>query len=279
MQYKKITIRLTPYDETASQILMAQMGDLGFDSFEETPDGFIGYAQIANYVEGSLTSLQTLVEGVSFSFDEDVVEDEDWNKEWEENYFKPIVIDGRCRIRSPFQEADSSMQYEIVIDPKMSFGTGYHETTTMMLQYLMEKDFIGKRILDMGCGTGILGIMARLRLSGEVDCVDIDEWCYRNTTDNVALNGVDGINVILGGADVLPQQPLYDVVIANINRNILVNDMHFYARCLKSGGQMFLSGFYTADAEIVVCEAQRFGLSLVERKEINDWNGLMLVKA
>lgn len=278
MQYKKVTIKLSPMDEIASQVMMAQMGDAGFDSFEELEDGFIAYAQINNYIQGSLNNLQPFVEGVSFSMQEDIVEDQDWNKEWEENYFKPIVIDGRCRIRSPFHEADNNVEFEVIINPQMSFGTGYHETTTMMIEYIMEKNINGLHVLDMGCGTGILGIMAIKCGASSVDCVDIDEWCYRNTLENISLNNVNGINTILGGAEVLPDSPEYDLVIANINRNILVNDMAHYAASLKHGGHMQLSGFYDADAEVVLREAERFGLKLVERKEINDWNGLYLVK-
>ncbi|MCQ2228780.1 MAG: 50S ribosomal protein L11 methyltransferase [Bacteroidales bacterium] len=278
MQYKKVTVVLTPYDETASDIVMAQMGELGFDSFEETEGGFIGYAQISNYTEGTLATLSTYVEGVSMTIEEDIIEDQDWNKEWEENYFKPIVIGGKCRIRSPFHEADPSMQYEIIINPQMSFGTGYHETTTMMMEYLMEKDITGKSVLDMGCGTGILGIMAIMRGAQAVDCVDIDEWCYNNTLENISLNSLNGITTILGGAEVLGKEPKYDLVVANINRNILTRDMHLYAQTLKPGAQMMLSGFYSEDADIVLKEAQRFGLSLVEKKVMNNWNGLFLQK-
>lgn len=278
MQYKKVTVVLTPYDETASDIVMAQMGELGFDSFEETEGGFIGYAQISNYTEGTLATLSTYVEGVSMTIEEDIIEDQDWNKEWEENYFKPIVIGGKCRIRSPFHEADPSMQYEIIINPQMSFGTGYHETTTMMMEYLMEKDITGKSVLDMGCGTGILGIMGIMRGAQAVDCVDIDEWCYNNTLENISLNSLNGITTILGGAEVLGKEPKYDLVIANINRNILTRDMHLYAQTLKPGAQMMLSGFYSEDADIVLKEAQRFGLSLVEKKVMNNWNGLFLQK-
>lgn len=278
MQYKKVTVVLTPYDETASDIVMAQMGELGFDSFEETEGGFIGYAQISNYTEGTLATLSTYVEGVSMTIEEDIIEDQDWNKEWEENYFKPIVIGGKCRIRSPFHEADPSMQYEIIINPQMSFGTGYHETTTMMMEYLMEKDITGKSVLDMGCGTGILGIMAIMRGAQAVDCVDIDEWCYNNTLENISLNSLNGITTILGGAEVLGKEPRYDLIVANINRNILTRDMHLYAQTLKPGAQMMLSGFYSEDADIVLKEAQRFGLSLVEKKVMNNWNGLFLQK-
>ena len=269
---------LTPYDETAADIVMAQMGEIGFDSFEEIEGGFIGYAQMNNFSDGSLETLSPYVDGVAMALEEDVVEDQDWNKEWEENYFKPIVIAGKCRIRSPFHEADPSMMYEIIINPQMSFGTGYHETTTMMMEYLMEKDIAGLSVLDMGCGTGILGIMAIMRGAKAVDCVDIDEWCYKNTLENIDLNNIKGITTILGGAEALGGEPKYDLVVANINRNILTRDMHLYARTLKPGALMMLSGFYTEDADIVLQEAQRFGIRLVEKKVMNNWNGLFLKK-
>ena len=278
MQYKKVSIRLTPYNETAAALLTAQMGEIGFDSFEDTAEGIIGYAMESNYNEALLSELNPMVDGVSIQYSIETIADEDWNKEWEQNQFKPIVIANKCRIRSPYHDADKSIEYEIVIDPQMSFGTGYHETTTMMIEYLLEKNISNTTVLDMGCGTGILGIMAAKRGAQKVDCIDIDEWCYKNTQNNAKLNQVSNINIELGDASLLTTANKYDIIMANINRNILLADMQHYVNALKKGGTMMLSGFYTADANIVEAEAKRFGLQLVETKVLNDWNALYLSK-
>jgi len=275
MNYKKVTITLTPYSETAIDILTAQMGEIGFDSFEETDNGVIGYAMENNFDADKLTGLTPLIDNIKMQYTIDTIPDEDWNKEWEENYFKPIVIGGKCRIRSPFHETDKNIPYEIIINPQMSFGTGYHETTTMMIEYLLEKEIANKDVLDMGCGTGILGIMASMRGAKTVDCIDIDEWCYKNTIENAQLNNRTNITTIHGGAEVLNNKH-YDIIIANINRNILIENLAKYATVLKKGGTMMLSGFYTADSEAIVAEAKRLGLRLVETKVMNDWNGLLL---
>lgn len=275
MNYKKVTITLTPYSETAIDILTAQMGEIGFDSFEETDNGVIGYAMENNFDADKLTGLTPLIDNIKMQYTIDTIPDEDWNKEWEENYFKPIVIGGKCRIRSPFHETDKNIPYEIIINPQMSFGTGYHETTTMMIEYLLEKEIANKDVLDMGCGTGILGIMASMRGAKTVDCIDIDEWCYKNTIENAQLNNRTNITTIHGGAEVLSNKH-YDIIIANINRNILIENLAKYATVLKKRGTMMLSGFYTADSEAIVAEAKRLGLRLVETKVMNDWNGLLL---
>ena len=276
MIYKKLSVQLTPYNEDASQIMMAQLGECGFDTFTETETGFEAYAAADNVSPMFELAIVSVVEGVKVEWTMDDVEDQDWNQQWEENSFKPICIDGRCRIRSPYHEPDDSVEYEVVINPKMSFGTGYHETTTMMVKYIMENDMAQKVVLDMGCGTGILGILASKRGAKHVDGVDIDEWSYRNAAENISLNGVGNMTPVLGGAEVLSGMGPYDVVFANINRNILVRDMQQYCSVLKPEGCMFFSGFYSEDAPIVVAEAEKYGLRLVETKEQNNWNGLFM---
>ncbi len=279
MQYVKVNVVLEPYDETTADILIAQMGEIGFDSFEETDNGFIGYAPEKDFNKEQLSALNPILDNVKMHYSIEIVPDEDWNKEWEKNYFNPITIGGKCRIRSPFHEPDTNFAYEVIINPQMSFGTGYHETTTMMVEYLLDKNITGLKVLDMGCGTGILGIIASMRGANSIDCVDIDEWCYHNTIENTSLNNISNITTKLGGAEILGNEAKYDLVIANINRNILVRDMPHYASVLKKGGAMMLSGFYTIDASIVKNTAERFGLQCVETKVLNDWNGLYLVKA
>lgn len=278
MRYIKTTIELTPYDEVASQILMAQMGEMGFDSFCDTENGFEGYAQEGMADEESLATLSPMVEGVEMKMTSEMVDDEDWNKEWEENYFKPIVIGDKCLVRSPFHESQPGFKYEIIINPQMSFGTGYHETTTQMMEYIMQADLTSKNVLDMGCGTGILGILAEKCGAAKVECVDIDEWCFKNATESIELNGCKNIHITLGGAETLPQEPVFDVILANINRNILVRDMQIYAAALKHGGTIMMSGFYEQDIPVITDEACRHGLKLEETHTMNEWSAIKLLK-
>lgn len=278
MLYKKLTVLLTPYNDDVAQIMIAQLGEFGFDTFTETDNGFEAYAPADSLNPQFAEALNPLIADIQVHCSMEDIEDQDWNKEWEENHFHPIVIADRCRIRSPYHEPDPSMQFEIVINPQMSFGTGYHETTTMMMQYIMEQDMAGKAILDMGCGTGILGILASMCGASSVDAVDIDEWSFNNTAENLGLNNISNITPILGGAEVLAGHGPYDIVFANINRNILLRDMHSYSSVLKSGGWIFFSGFYSEDAPMVIAKAGELGMDLVETKVINNWNGLWMKK-
>ena len=192
-----------------------------------------------------------------------------WNEEWEKN-FEPIVIADACAVRAPFHKP-FNVQYEIVIEPKMSFGTGHHETTFMMLQFILENTFEGKTVLDMGCGTAVLAILAEMRGASKVDAIDIDDWCVENSEENVLRNHCKYISVKLGDASVLPTSETYDTIIANINRNILLNDMEIYSKGLKMGGELYLSGFYKEDLPIIIECCNKLGLQFVENKEKNNW--------
>ncbi|MBW2936543.1 50S ribosomal protein L11 methyltransferase [Aureisphaera sp. CAU 1614] len=256
--------------QPASEILIAELGYAGFESFIETEDGVLAYIQKEEWNEDILKDIQILESDefeITCSFKE--IEQVNWNEEWEKN-FEPIVIADACAVRAPFHKP-FNVQYEIVIEPKMSFGTGHHETTFMMLQFILENNFAGKTVLDMGCGTAVLAILAEMRGASKLDAIDIDDWCVENSEENVLRNHCKYISVKLGDASVLPTSETYDTVIANINRNILLNDMEIYSKGLKKGGELYLSGFYNEDLPIIIECCNKLGLQFVENKEKNNW--------
>lgn len=255
--------------QPGTEILIAELGYVGFESFVETEDGVTAYIQKDEWRDNILDEVEIL-NSAEFKIDHSFLEIEqiNWNIEWEKN-FSPIEVDGKCVVRAPFHP-ERNLEYEIVIEPKMSFGTGHHETTFMMLQYILENEFEGKSVLDMGCGTAVLAILAEMRGASSIDAIDIDDWCYENSLENTEKNHCQNISVYLGDASLLKDQK-YNVIIANINRNILLEDMHVYKKCLKSGGLLYLSGFYTQDLAIIKETCNNLGLEFVDNKEKNNW--------
>ena len=206
---------------------------------------------------------------ISYTFEN--IEPTNWNEEWEKN-FNPIIVDDVCSVRAPFHEKPNT-QYDIIIEPKMSFGTGHHETTHMMIQHILKNDFEDKSVLDMGCGTGVLAILAEMKGAKNIDAVDYDNWCYLNSLENVERNNCKNITVIEGDASILKSKK-YDIIIANINRNILLNDMKTYVSCLNKNGILFLSGFYNEDILVIKEECERQMLKFEEKLERNNWISL-----
>ena len=261
--------------QTAIDILVAELGQVGFESFTENPDGVEAYIQKADWNASLLDDIQILQsEEVTFSYDVKEIEQVNWNEEWEKN-FEPIVVADQVSVRAPFHK-NPGLKYDIVIEPKMSFGTGHHETTHLMIQHLMDLDLHGKKVLDMGCGTGILAIFAEMKGAAAVDAIDIDNWCYENSLENVERNNCHHISVYEGDASLL-KPAAYDVIIANINRNILLKDMPVYTNSLKENGILFLSGFYTEDIEKINASAESNGLELDKKLQRNNWVGLKYV--
>ncbi len=261
--------------QPAVEILIAELGFSGFESFVETDDGVTAYIQKEEWNEAVLDDIQILNSNefsISFTYEE--IEQTNWNQEWEKN-FNPIVVDDTCSVRAPFHEKPDT-EFDIVIEPKMSFGTGHHETTHMMIQHILKLDLKNKSVLDMGCGTGVLAILADKKGAKPIDAVDYDNWCYVNSLENVERNNCNNITVIEGDANVLGNSK-YDVIIANINRNILLNDMHIYASCLQSNAILLLSGFYKDDIEIIEQECLKFNLKLIETIEKNHWVALKFI--
>ncbi|TJY37273.1 50S ribosomal protein L11 methyltransferase [Pontimicrobium aquaticum] len=257
------------------EILIAELGYAGFESFVETEKGVTAYIQKDDWNEAILDNVYILKSHefkISYTFED--IEQTNWNEEWEKN-FKPIVVDDVCTVRAPFHD-NPKTKYDIVIEPKMSFGTGHHETTHMMIQHILKNDFTNKSVLDMGCGTGVLAILAEMKGATKIDAIDIDNWCYLNSLENIERNNSKHISVFEGDASLLKNKT-YDVIIANINRNILLADMHVYATCLHKNGQLFLSGFYKHDIPIIEEECSKYGLKLEESLERNNWVSLKFI--
>jgi ribosomal protein L11 methyltransferase len=254
------------------EILIAELGFAGFESFVETETGVTAYIQKEEWNDRILNHIQILNSNefqISYSFDE--IEQTNWNEEWEKN-FNPIVVDNECAVRAPFHEKFDT-KYDIIIEPKMSFGTGHHETTHMMIQHILKNDFVNKSVLDMGCGTGVLAILAEMRGAMRLEAIDIDNWCYLNSLENVARNSCNHIQVFEGDASLLVGKS-FDVIIANINRNILLNDIKTYSSILEKQGSLFLSGFYKEDISTINDECKQHGLKLMEELERNNWVAL-----
>lgn len=255
--------------QPATDILIAELSELGFDSFVETVDGLLAYIKKETWNPKALRNIQILSdENFKIGFQVAEIEQENWNERWEKN-FEPINVDNQCVIRAPFHDIPE-VTFDIVITPKMSFGTGHHETTHMMLQLVLALDFTGKTVLDMGCGTGVLAILAAMKGASSVDAIDIDNWSYLNAQENVAGNNCEHINVFEGDVSLLTNQN-YDIIMANINRNILLADISIYVDHLKKGGILLLSGFYKEDIPLISNECKANGLSFQENLEKNNW--------
>lgn len=259
--------------EIVNDVLAAELGEIGFESFTENKNSLQGYIPDSLYSKSALQKkLATFpIENVAIRYTASLIEDKDWNEEWEKNYFKPIRIGHDCLIRASFHEPEPSFRHEIIIDPKMAFGTGNHETTYLMLQEMLKLDLNGKEFLDMGCGTAVLAILAQMMGARRVVAIDIDEWAYRNALDNIRLNHTDNIQVALGGAEQIPSFGTFDFIFANINRNILLNDIQHYSGCMKPGSFLYMSGFYTEDIPVIEAECKPHGLTLLSYTERNQW--------
>ena len=279
MKYFEIKFKTEPSSEVISDILSAFAAEAGCESFVTEDDGLTAYVQQSLFQEEILKSLLEgfPVPDVKIGYSITEAEDKDWNEEWEKNYFQPIIIDDQCVIHSTFHKNVPKAKYDIIINPQMAFGTGHHETTSLMLGELLQADLEGKVVLDMGCGTSILAIMASKRGAKAVTAIDIDDWCISNSKDNFKLNNITNINVFQGDANSLIDLD-FDVVIANINRNILLQDMHRYVACMHPGSCIYMSGFYVQDIPQIRAEGERLGLTFQHFKEKNNWCVVKLIK-
>ncbi|WP_411768359.1 50S ribosomal protein L11 methyltransferase [Winogradskyella sp. A3E31] len=261
--------------QPAVEILIAELGYAGFESFVETDDGVVAYIQKSEWTSSVLDDIHILNSdefNISYSYEE--IAQTNWNAEWEKN-FNPIVVDDLCTVRAPFHEAPNT-KYDLVIEPKMSFGTGHHETTHMMIQHILNNDFKGKSVLDMGCGTGVLAILAKKIGAKSVEAIDIDNWCYLNSIENAERNNCKDISVYEGDVALLKGKK-YDTIIANINRNILLKDIATYTDCLNSKGELYLSGFYEEDIPMIENECNRNMLKLKETLKRGQWVSLKFI--
>ena len=279
MKYLEVTFTTHPCNETVNDVVSALAGDIGFESFVECEGGIQAYIQQALFNKEVLDEMisEFPIPNAKVEYTVKEAEDKNWNEEWEKNFFQPIIIGDRCVIHSTFHRDIPQAQYDIVINPQMAFGTRHHETTSHIIGELLDNDLQGKSLLDMGCGTSILAILARMRGAAPCTAVDIDEWCVRNSLENIELNGVDRISVFQGDASLLKDQEPFDVIIANINRNILLNDMKRYVSCMHPGSELYMSGFYVDDIPVIQAEAEHNGLRFVHHKEKNRWAAVKFV--
>lgn len=263
--------------EEFREILIAELAEIGFDSFLETETGIDAYAPESDFDREAFGQLiESYREAAEISLTEGKMPKVNWNEEWEKNY-DPIAVDDLVYVRASFHEPQPNFKHEIVINPKMSFGTGHHATTFQMLRHQGQLDHQGKRVLDVGSGTGILAIMAHLLGASLVEAFDIDDWCVDNGNENFDLNGLStrmGLGTI---RQVNPKGP-FDIVLANINKNVLLDEMEIYSKLLVSEGYLLLSGFYTQDIEDLVQAAQPLGLTLIQSSEKDNWAALILQK-
>lgn len=267
MDYIKLTCA-KPQNEVLTDILMADLGMAGFESFEETEECIYAYIPQKDYHSG-------LIDNIDFHTDiepkTEVIKDQNWNAVWESNY-PPVLIAGRCYIYAPFHEKRPDVEFNIAVKPKMAFGTAHHETTAQMIALMLDEDFKKKEVLDMGCGTGVLAILASMKGAKHVDAVDIDTWSYNNTEENCQANHITNITAVLGDVRFLEnKKEHYDVILANINKNILLADMPAYSRALKTGGKIFFSGFYNTDLDDLKTKAASVRLSYNSHRTQNKW--------
>ena len=275
MKYIEVTFTMES-TELFRDLLIDNLGNEGpYESFVETKDGLQAYVQAPVYdADWLAATVQAFPVPLRYHVVE--MEDKDWNEEWEKGH-QAVLVEyegGSVWVRAPFHPHRDDVSYELIIEPKMSFGTAHHPTTYMMLSYVAELDMQGKRVLDMGCGTAVLAILAKMRGANYVEGVDIDEWAFNNARENAASNGVE-IELKLGDANTLVGN--FDIIIANINRNILLADMDKYAAVLNAGGTLLLSGFYEADEKALVAKANDLGLQLKSKKNRDGWSALELV--
>jgi len=271
--YTRVKFSVTPNEEFATDILASQLADIGFESFVTEEDGLSAYVPQPLFNKENIDSVvsEFPIPGFKISYESEFIEGEDWNAEWEKNYFQPIVLGEDCVIHSTFHKNVPCARYNILIDPKMAFGTGYHHTTCLMLRAILASDMAGKSVLDMGCGTALLAILARKHGATAVAAIDIDEFAFENAKENIVLNGTPDIDVRLGGAEAIKEGDCFDFVIANINRNILLADIKNYVKCMHSGSLLFISGFYTEDMDILKEEAAHHALRYIGYAEDNRW--------
>ena len=278
MNYYELLFTTITTEDYQQDLLINALGEIGFDTFEELEFGFKAYIPTDDFDEQQLKEhLLPYQDMFTFSYEITLIPQKNWNEVWESN-FEPIEIGDKIYVRATFHSAKPEFPYEIVIDPKMAFGTGHHQTTSMMLELILENDFAGKKVLDMGCGTGILAIMAAKLNAAEITAIDYDPVCYDSTIENSGLNHVTNIIPLCGSKEAIPEEQ-YDTILANINRNILLDQMERYAQVLKPGGEIYFSGFYESpDLEIIIDEARKHGLKYITHKKTNDWVAAKFVK-
>lgn len=268
MNYIELSAKIDPL-EIGREIMVAELAEVGFESFVDNQNGLKAYIQEELYSKELVKSLSVLHNAnFSIEYSTKLIEDQNWNKSWEEN-FEPIEVGDNCLIRAPFH-LSKNLEYEVIINPQMSFGTGHHETTFLMVKRMLSMDLKGLSVLDMGSGTGVLAILAKKMNASKIVAIDIDEWAYKNTIENVRNNSCEDIEVKKGGVEQI-QGDTFNVILANINRNILLDDFSQYDGSLTKGGHILLSGFFKKDVVLLDEKAKSLGLELIHQESKNDW--------
>lgn len=274
--YYSVKIKFLPYNEDLADLMAGFLSDIGYESFVKESDVLIAYIPAADFSENSLQDvIEEFPGGASIEVNSEFVEGRDWNSEWEKNYFKPITIGDKVVIHATFHDKYPEAEYEIIIDPRMAFGTGHHATTSMMISHLLDMDLKGKDIIDMGTGTGILAIFAKMRGARHVTGIEIDPAAYENALDNTALNNVS-VEIIRGDAESLSDCGIGDVFLANINRNIILADLPRYIEHIKPNGVLILSGFYETDVPLLERALSNFGMKFVKKSVDGEWCSLVV---
>jgi ribosomal protein L11 methyltransferase len=269
MIYTQISFKLNPDTTENREILVAMLSDLAFESFDESEDCVMGYIPGESFDLEEIKAITSLLP-FSVATENEMIPDKNWNEVWEKNYFKPLLIGNRCLVRAPFHTEYEPAEFELVIEPKMAFGTGNHETTTLVAEQILNMDLTGKTVLDMGCGTGILGMLASLKGAKSIIAIDIDTWSFESTVENARLNNILNLEAKLGDASLLGTET-FEIIFANIHKNVIVNDLPVYESVLQSGGKIYLSGFYIHDMPDVKAKAESLGLVETGFQEKNNW--------
>ncbi|MDR1227318.1 MAG: 50S ribosomal protein L11 methyltransferase [Prevotellaceae bacterium] len=270
MDYVELQVTVTPYSVEAMDIAISALADIGFESFTEAKRGFCAYIPAPGFQENEARITLQSLSAARYLYTFSEIPDQNWNAVWESN-FDPIVVDGRCTIRAPFHSNLPATEFEVVMEPKMAFGTGHHETTYLCTQALLNRDVQNLEVLDMGCGTGVLAMVAIMKGAAHADAIDIDEWSYNSALENSMVNNVaDKITAQLGDASLLPTSK-YDLILANISRNVLLQDMPRYAQALKANSTLIVSGIFTSDVDTVAQAAQENGLNMIAQQEREGW--------
>jgi ribosomal protein L11 methyltransferase len=278
MIYKELIFSIKPSEDYHKDLLINGLSEIGFDTFEEIVQGFKAYIPSDDFDQTLLDETIKLFEGsFVFSYEINTIPATNWNEVWESN-FRPLIIKDQCHVRATFHDSRPEFPYEIIIDPKMAFGTGHHQTTAMMMEYMLEIDFSGTTVLDMGCGTGILGILASKLGANEVFCIDYDAICFDSSIENALLNHSENIKSLCGSKEVIPDLS-FEIILANINRNILLDQIARYAEVLTPGGKLFLSGFYKdPDLTMLIDVAKANRLNFKGHKIQESWVAAYFVK-
>jgi ribosomal protein L11 methyltransferase len=278
MDYVKISIPSNDIEDYIFDILAQNLAETGFESFETSNTDFCAYIPQKLFSKSKIINILENFDYAEITdFETQKIVSQNWNEEWERYFFQPVVAGDKCVIHSSFHKDVPQAEYDIIINPKMAFGTGHHFTTRLMLEFILENDFKGKTVLDMGCGTAILAILAMKCGAKQALAVDIDDWCVENSQENILLNKTKNTEVLLGDVRILKNRK-FDIILANINRNILLADMSQYAECLNVSGQLFISGFYVEDLQILEKETAKYNLQLIGTKENNRWTAAKFLK-